>query len=247
MSKLYPITFLDMVQRAHQETATAGSMPTTVVGQVDQIDRLVTWVSSGWIEIQSMHEDWQYLRASASWASIDGQTGYGTLACGITANTFSKWCRETFRNYATASGITSEIEMFEIDYEEWRAVYLLGANRNTRTRPQWFAIAPDKSICPGPINAAGYTFTADYFIAPQPLVNDADTPTSVSASVGASGLQGEIPQKYNMACVWWGVMQYAAYEGDATLYNEAEKKFHKIIGRILRDRLPEVKVGGALA
>jgi hypothetical protein len=217
------------------------------VGQVDQINRLVTWVSAGWVEVQSMHEDWKYLRASATWPSVDGQTAYSPTACGITANTFSKWIPDSVRNYVTASGITSEIEMFELDYEQWRADYLLGANRNTRTRPQWFAIAPDESICPGPINAGGYTFTTDYFIAPQPLVNDADTPTSVSAAVGASGSQGAIPQKYNMACIYWAMMAYGSYENAPELYNRAEKEYQKIINRKLRANLPQIRVGGALA
>lgn len=229
------------------ETGTSGSTPTTVVGQVDQIDRLVTWVSAGWLEIQAMHEDWEYLRASASWISDTNKTAYSSLSCGITANTFSKWIPETVRNYLTASGITSEIEMYEISYAEWRTNYLLGANRNVRSRPQWFAIAPDKSICPGPITGTGYTLTADYYISPQPLVNDADTPTSVSASVGASGVQGEIPKKYNMACVYWAMMAFGSYENAPEIFNRAEKEFHKIVGRKLRDRLPQVGTGGALA
>jgi len=247
MSLIYPVTFLDMVQRAHMETGTAGSSPSTVVGQVDQINRLVAWVSAGWIEIQSMHEDWEYLRASASWVSDTTKTAYSTANCGITANTFSKWIPESARNYVTSSGVTSEIEMFEIGYESWRNTYLLGANRNTRTRPSWFAIAPDKSICPGPIAGTGYTFSMDYYIAPQPLVNDSDTPTSVSASVGASGAQGEIPQKYNMACVYYAVMAYGSYEAAPEIYNRAEKEFHKIMGRKLRDRLPQVVMGNTLA
>ena len=247
MSLIKPITFLDMVQRVHMETGTSGSSPTTVVGQVDQINRLATWVSQAWQEIQSMHDDWQYLRATATWISTTGTTAYGTLACGITAQTFSKWIPESVRNYTTASGITSEIEMFEMTYEEWRALYLLGANRNTRTRPQWFAIAPDMSVCPGPINGAGYTYTGDYYISPQPLVNDSDTPTSVSASVGASGSQGEIPQKYNMACVYWAMMAYGSYESAPEIFNRAEKEFYKIIQRKRHARLPQARMGGALA
>ena len=247
MSLIYPLTFLDMLQRAHLETGTSGASPTTVVGQVDQIQRLVMWLSSAWIDVQSAHKDWDYMRASASFATIDGQSVYKRSACGIAAGTFGKWHKGAARNYTTSVGLTSEIQMTLIDYDDWRDSYLLGALRNTRTRPMQFAIAPDKSLCLGPVPNALYTVTNDYFVAPQPLVNDADTPSSVLNTIGASGSAGEIPTEWNMICVYKTMMKYGSYEGAPEVYNTGEDGYNRLIRLFDQDRLPEIRTGGALA
>ena len=247
MSLVYPLTFLDMLQRLHFETGTSGVSPSSVTGQTDQISRLVMWLSTAWVEIQSAHQDWDYLRATATFATVAGQGVYTRANCGITAGTFGKWIPWTFRNYLTTAGITNETYMDMTEYDSWRNQYQYGALRNVQTRPFIVAVAPDKSLCVGPFPNALYTILGDYFIAPQPLLVDADTPTSVSASVGAGGSKGEIPTQWNMAIVYKAMMSYGTYESAPDTFKRGKDGYEEVIQQLDHDRIPQCRVGGALA
>jgi len=247
MSVANPLTFLDLCQRVQLECGVAGNPLSTVAGQVGEANRIVTWVSSAWLEIQGSHQDWDFFRATATWTTNTAKTAYSLVDCGLTAATHSLWIRDTFRNYLTSAGITGETYLEQTHYDRWRDAFLIGALRNQRTRPYVVAIAPDKSIVLGPIADNGYTILGDYFIAPQPMLNDTDTPASVAASIGASGIQGGIPTYWNMLIVYHAMMSYGAFENAAEVYNRGEKEYNKMIRRITADRLPEIQVGGALA
>jgi len=173
MSVEIPSTFLDLAKRTALEVGIA-SQPTTVVGQTGELQKIVVWVATSWLEIQSKHLDWHFLRKSTSWVTVAGQGTYTTLQCGIAAGRFGLWDVETFRNYTTAVGTDDEIHMVKLDYDDWRDGYLFGATRSVRSRPTVFAVTPGHGIALGPVPATGYTCTADYFEAPVPLTLDVD-------------------------------------------------------------------------
>jgi hypothetical protein len=93
------MNFLQLVQRTARECGVTGVGPTTVINQTGQAGRLVNWVNESWNDIQCAHQDWQWLRQTASFPSAAGQAIYSTVQCGIQAGTFGMWARDTFRNY----------------------------------------------------------------------------------------------------------------------------------------------------
>jgi len=249
MSIAYPLTFLDLCQRTQSECGVSGALISNTVGQTGELQRVVNWVSSAWIDIQNSHQDWDFFRTTATFPTDTLKTVYRLEDCGIVdPTTFNYWARDSFRNYVTATGIISEVFMeYMGSYDRWRDAYLYGALRFTRTRPIVISIAPDKSICPGPIAADGYTIVGDYFIAPQPMILSTDTPSSVSAAVGIAGVKEPIPQQWNMAIVYNAMMSYGTYENAQEVYNRGEEQFNKLIKRLDSDRLPEIKGSGCLA
>src|SRR3990167_785491 len=178
MSVNAPSTFLELVQRLRQEAGASGTGPSTVVSQVGEYARLVSWIVSAWLDVQRKHDDWGFLRSSCLFVTVAGQSEYTPVQCGITAGTFGKWDMETLRNYVTAAGITSEIPMDGgWDYDDWKNTYLFGANRNVRTRPMVAAEKPsDHSLALGPVPAAGYTVTSDFYTTAVELLANGDTP-----------------------------------------------------------------------
>ena len=68
--------FLSLCQRMRQECGISGSGPTTVVGQSGNLQRIVDWVNTAWIDIQTTNQDWGWMRASASFTTVSGQATY---------------------------------------------------------------------------------------------------------------------------------------------------------------------------
>ena len=205
---------------------------TTVVNQSRAHKRFADWIQDAWNDIQSAHQDWEWMRQSTSFVTVDGQATYTPLQCGVATSAFGKWARDTFRNYITASGVITEATMSYLGYEDWRQLYELGANRNTRNRPVQISITPAKSIALAPYPSAGYTITGDYYTAPVVLALDADIPL--------------MPTQFHMAIVWKACMSYGAFEAAPEVYQRGEMEFKKLMRRLERDRMPEITLGAPL-
>lgn len=231
------MNYLALCQRLQLECAIPGTVLSTVVSQTGEMLRVTTWIDAAWQDIQNAHQDWDWMRTSASFVTVAGQATYelGTAAgtVGVAATSFNLWARDTARNYLTSSGTSDEIFMDMIGYDAWRDTYMYGANRTVTTRPLQFAISPSKAICLGPPPIVGYTITCDYFTAPTSLALDADIPA--------------MPVQWQMAIVYRAMMFYGAYQGAVEVYQRGEQEFMKLMRRLTHDRLPEVGFAGALA
>lgn len=234
------MNYLQLTQRLWLESGASGTSPgpSTVVSQTGEYARLATWINAAWQDIQTAHSDWGWMRASASFATVASQASYtlgtGAGTVGVTAANFGAWVRGTGRVYTTSVGTNSETMLNgDIGYDEWRDKYYIGALRTSASRPDVVAIGPDKSLNFGPVTAAGYTITHEYYTGPVDLTADTDIP-------GA-------PTKFHMAIVWRALMMYGAFEGAADAYDRGELEFKKLMQRMTSDRLPEMTLGGALA
>jgi hypothetical protein len=224
---------LELTQRLARECGIEKAGPLTTTGQIGEAKRLVDWIDSSWSFIQSSREYWDWMRRSASFTTVNGQALYTPTQCGILANTFGSWAENTFRCYETSAGVASEMEMYAIDYEEWRYAYDLGSLKLQRTRPFEMAVTPNQSIALGPYPSSGYTITGDYYTAPVTLIVDTDIP--------------EMPAQFHMAIVWKAAMYYGAFEAASEVYENGKIEFTRMMRRIESYSLPGVTMGGALA
>jgi hypothetical protein len=197
------------------------------------MQRIVSWIATAWMDIQILHQDWDFLRGSASCTTVAGQEAYTLTDFGLTAATWGMWERYTFRNYVTSEGTNSEIFMEHIDYDTWRDSYFYSGFRAARTRPIVIAVRPsDSAVILGPVPAEGYTITGDYFAAPVALEADADEPA--------------IPKQYRMVIVYKAMMAYGRYEGAPEVYQFGENEYKKLMKRLQVDETPQVGWAGAL-
>lgn len=214
--------------------STSASAMTTTVNQTGELARVVNWIQAAWIDIQSMHQDWQWMRKSASFATVDGQSTY-TPGNGLDINItdFGMWTLDTARNYVTAVGNLSEIFMSYIGYEEWRDSYQYGALRYAKSRPTVFTITPDKSIGLGTVPTGDYTVTLDYFARPSEMADDTSEPG--------------LPSQFHLAIVWRALMMYGTFEAAIESYQRGQAEFNIMSSRLEIDRLPPIQMGGPLA
>ena len=227
------MNYLQLCQRTARECGVSGSGPASVLNQVGELSRIVAWVATAHMDIETAHTDWGWMKRDVSFITVAGQAEYaaegGAGTCGITAGTFGVWSgtKYRFRNYNTVDGNIGEIEMGWVTYDVWRDIYSYGATRYVQTRPMDVAFAPDQTtLCLGPYPAVGYTVTGQYYRAPLALAADADTP--------------EYPVQFHMMVVYKAMMYYGMYEAAPEVYNRGEMEFAKMMARLDAMRLPEM-------
>lgn len=240
------MNFLQLGQNLARECGANNVNLTTMVAQSGENLRFVNWVAQAWSELQTLHDDWEWMRSSAllgggvSFVPVAGAAGsncaFGTSPgqIGILDTAWGKWCKDSFRNYVTSVGTNSEIFMPAVGYDYWRDSYMYGANRQVQTRPVSIAIAPDKSLCVGPPSNGLYTVYGDYYRAPTVMSLDADTPTGLA-----------LP--YQWAIIYKGMTYYASYEAAPEVMARGDDGWGEIVSELERQYGPRVRMGRALA
>lgn len=92
------MNFLELVQRLRSETKASGTTVTSVVSQAGEYARLVNWINDAWLDIQSAHTDWGWMRSDVTFPTVTGRPINTLAQIGIT--NFGSWNRDSFRNYA---------------------------------------------------------------------------------------------------------------------------------------------------
>lgn len=239
------MNYLELGRRFTDESGATNVNLTTMTGQKGESRRFTQWIAQAWNEIQTLHDDWEWMRKSnlmGSGVSFVPAPGQAYIPLGVTPDTIGldiddfggKWCIDSFRNYSTDAGPRSEIFMTEISYDWWRDSYMYGANRFVQTRPVVIGIAPDKGLCIGPPSNGLYTVTGDYYRSPTVMVADTDVPLG-------------LPKKYHMAIVFKAMTYYGSYEAAPEVQGRGEEGFDQLIRELEAYYGPRVVMGGALA
>jgi hypothetical protein len=231
------MNYLQLAQKLRRKCRVIGSGPTATTGQSEEYQRLLDWINEAWLFIQRKHEDWRFMRASASCITVQGQAAYSPTT-DFNLQDFGYWALDiaagdTFRSYVTSVGPQSEIFLPVIDYDRWRDTYLYGATRYAYSRPVEIALAPDNSLAVGNIPVAGYTLIGDYYRIPSELVDAGDVP--------------DMPEQYHWAIIYKAMMFYGASESAPEVYDDGEAEFKKIMAVLERNELRRFTLGGALA
>lgn len=238
------MNFLSLSTRLMQECGVSGTMSTTV-NQTGEFLRITSWINQAWNELQTRHDDWEFLRSSAllgagcSFATVSG-TSYYTLGAaapgtvGVAASVFGKWDMNSFRCNTTTVGYADETYLDPISYDEWRNSYMYGAMRTVTTRPVVIAKAPTQGLCLGPPPNALYTVTGDYFTQPTQMAADIDVPTG-------------LPTQFHLAIVYNAMMKYAGYEAASEVYQRGEDGYRRMMIELEANYGPKMFFAGALA
>lgn len=226
------MNFLALVNRLRLECGVSGSDLGTVVGATGEMNRLKTWVAQAWYEVQTIDNDWDWMRQPFSFTTTTGQAEYTPTQAGITS--FSHWKIDSCRCYPTASGIQAEMFLDAIDYDVWRNTYQFGTFRTTYTRPVAATITPAKNLALGPApDATGYTIVGEYFTAPVMLSADGDTPA--------------MPDRYHMLIVYLAMQSYAQFEAAPEVMSRGIEGYKKMLAKLRLDQQIDLQLGGALA
>lgn len=234
---------LALVNSAIVNCGASGGPLTTTAGLTGSLARIAGWVDDSWNEIQTEHDDWDWMRSSnilgagASFVPTAGQytipLGAGAGTVGIAVDDFGKWDRPTFRCFTTTTSTNDEEFLSEIPFDSWRDAYMLGAMRQVQTRPVAVAVGPNQSVNIGPPSNGLYTITGDYWVAPSAMSSDTSSPTG-------------LPLRYHMLIVYKTMKKYAGFESAPEVSSRADAEYNPLFAKLESARLPVISFGGGL-
>lgn len=220
------MNYLALVKRLRSEAGIAGTGPTTVVGQVGELARLVDWIAEAYEDIQSKKDDWDFLRSDFSFNCTVSDPTYPQATVSGLAN----WKPDTFRIYKTT--VVDELFLTYRKWDDFRNLRLRGAARATPGRPIEFSITPAKEVYLWPVPDFAYTINGEYFKIEQVMTADADEP---------------VFDRFHMAIVYNALMRYATYVESPVLYGKAEREYGRLITKLEKNWTPDIVLGGPLA
>lgn len=230
---------LQLVQRVKREGGVPGAVPATTINQVEEIARIVGWVNSAWLDIQSLHTEWEWMRTAFSFDTVAIQGSYtpvqatAVLAATPTVSNLGNWKRDSLRKYLKVNGVSGEMILPFLDYNTFRDMYLFGNMRTNYAPPAVYTVDPQKNLILGNAPDAVYTINGEYYSLPTTLALDADTPG--------------MPSQFHDAIAWKALAHYGMFEVASECVTRGEREYGKFLNRLQADQLPTLTWGAPLA
>lgn len=213
------MTFIELVQALHRECGAAGRAPTTVASVTGEAARLVGWIQEANHEIQTLWENWKFLRCEYS---LTLTSGTRTYAAPTVPNAIGSgmWDLDTFKIQRVGDSFASPL--LAVEYDDIKDE----VGDTTSGTPWRVVIMPDNSLrFEGTPNAAD-TVTADFYreALEDELAADDDEPS--------------IPSRFHKAILGQAQIYYGNYEGAAEAKTQGQERYDKYIARLENSELP---------
>lgn len=224
---------------------------TTVTGQQA---RALEWVQKAWMEIQRKHNNWRFMRFTATFATVQGQWQYNgggnestaTASPLVTANSpalvngvapaMHRLKRDTWRIYDNVAGQATEVRLSAThDWDTFRELFRFSSVQFQQSRPTYIAMLPnnDVALAMVPDNGAGSGYTAygDFYIRPARFA----APPSSTLNAATPWM----PEEYHELIVWLAVYRYAGFQEATSQYVHAKNMADPIWNAIQNDQLED--------
>lgn len=230
------MNYLQLAQRLAVECGVTGTI-STVVGQTGMYAKLINWVNDAWLEIQGMHDNWNWMREPFAFNTVASTGNYDPNS---TTNTVTSqlmtdlryWWPDTFRCQKVSIGVQDEQWLVEWEYQVFRNTYRFNVQVNGR--PVVFAIMPnDKKVMLGQIPDDVYQISGEYQVLPTSLAADTDVPA--------------IPTHLHLAIVYKAMQFYGLYEAAPEVLSKGNTEFSRLMNQLEREQLPGLWLGNPLA
>ena len=231
------MNYLQLAQRLRQECAVSGTGPTSVLNQTGMAGLLVSWIDAAWVEIQGLHNNWNWMREPFTFETAVGVGDY--LPTAIT-NTLTGqpmtdlrfWHKETFRAQKKSIGVQDEQWLVEWEYQIFRNTYRF--NIQVNSRPVVFAEKPNgKAVMLGALPEDIYNINGEYQVKATHLAADTDVP--------------DMPEAYHLLIVYKAMQSYGLYEAASEVVSRGQMEYQKLLTQLEREQLPDVYLGQPLA
>lgn len=208
-----------------------------MLDQIGQAKKLVDWTATAWLEIQGLHNTWNWMRKKFAWETVAGTGDYlpSALTNTLTSSAMTDvryWYKDTFRCQKKSIGIQDEQWLVEWEYNVFRNTYRFNVQVNGR--PVVFGENPaGKAIMLGQIPDDVYIISGEYQKRPTSIVNNDDTP--------------DIPEEYHMMIVYKAMQSYGLFESAGEVLARGQSQYQALLTQLEREQLQEVYLGNPLA
>jgi len=228
------MNFLQLVNRARQECGVQGSDLSTLSSLTSvESKRFYNWIQQAWSDLQSLREDWIFLRKNLQFTTVANQWEYDPALTPLSLSDFANFKVDSFRCSTVGSALADEYRLGFEPWDSFRNLYQFGAMRTNYSRPVQVSVTPEKHLALGMTPDQPYVITGEYFSSPVVLSADTDTPA--------------IPTRFHMLLVYDAMSAYAAFESAPEVDTRAQKARNKLWPVFLREQTPALVSGPALA
>lgn len=224
------MNFLEICRRLTQETGTISgdNVPSSTVGQIGRLKKIVDKAVTAYNDIQDKHEDWLWMQAQFTGVITSPTTTYTGASFGLTRH--RKWIRDehTVTMYATATGVADESELTFLSYRAFLRQYDRGVQ--TPNRPMNYTITPANEIRLGPVPDTDYMLRGLYQKSNQNL-----------GSTGTAADNTEIPElpfDYHMIIVWDALLTVGEYDVAGPTQTRAQRQRQDLWVPLVRTQRP---------
>lgn len=231
------MNYLQLAQRLAVECGVAGGGPASVIGQTGMYQKLVNWTNDAWVEIQGMHDNWNWMRQPFTFETVASTGDYlpATVTNTVTSSLMTDlryWWKDTFRCQKKSIGVQDEQWLVEWEYQVFRNTYRFNVQVNGR--PVVFAIKPNgKAVMLGQIPDDVYQISGEYQTLPVSMTANTDTPA--------------MPTHLHLAIVYKAMQFYGLYEAAPEVLTRGNTEFSRLMNQLEREQLPELYLGNPLA
>jgi len=231
------MNYLQLVQRLSSEVGASGTGPSSVVAQTGANLRLVNWINTAWLEIQGLHNTWNWMRKKFQWETVAGTGDYlpGAVTNTLTSELMTDlryWYKDTFRAQKKSIGIQDEQWLVEWEYYVFRNTYRF--NLQMQGRPVVFGENPQgKAILLGQIPDDVYIISGEYQQKAWDLTANDDEP--------------DFPDAYHLMIVYKAMLYYGLFEAAGEVIQRAQSQYQALLTQLEHEQLQEVYLGNPLA
>lgn len=202
--------------------ASAGTVPTTVVGQTGELRRIARWVRNAWLKLQGA-DLWPWMWEETT---VVIAAGGNVTATGIPEKL---WDKELAHHFGSGN---APFWMEYLPWGEFKQQYGADYLANNRTPTVW-TIRRDNAFVVNAIPTADFTIHVERWGLPQTLVGDTDTP-------GA-------PEHTHQLIVQMAKVLYANHDEAGAMRQTAQVEVDDLMMQFHRLLQPSMRLGGALA
>lgn len=200
------------------------AVPTTTLGQTGAVSRALVYIAQAYNEIQTQPHDWRWM-----WARGEFETVADTKDYDPSSTALDRVDPESWTVYKTADGEATEQELEYMSWVDFRRAY--GTGTVTSGSPTIVTLLPNKNIRAYPTPDDAYKIQFDYYVNPDVLSGDDDTPI--------------MPAKFHDIIVYDAVTKYGKYEESqlVMITNAAEHEALRddmLWSEVVEERFPTV-------
>lgn len=232
------MTRLQLCQRLHSLLRSGGGLtgtaPTDTTTQEGKLQEIVNWIDFAYQDIQNDQDEWAFRSKQGTYNTTSGTRTFaisGSVAdYDALQPSRAQYERRFILCHLTSAGVSNQTNVYYIPYEDFQQGHY-DRGVISSGKPQYFTIRPDGQMTVYPNPDDTYTLTFDYRRTLHAMTADADEPI--------------LPEKYQMAIVWWAVCRYYCTTRDGTgeFLQKSDREMKREMRKLYAEQLPEMTLG----
>lgn len=209
-------TYLQICKDVRAQAGIAGDGPSDVTGQTGIEADVVRWVTEAYNDIQTLHENWNFLWTEESFLLPVGNSSYPVLSTfGLRQVSADSW--------RAADATTVKYRLYPLSWVAWKNSYM--SMKDKDERPTTVIEQPNGTFKFYPTPLVDTTITFEGFKVPDVMTTSTDVPI--------------FPAQYHELIQLKALMKYTEYYSAPELLNTVVPAYDELLSKMQFSELPK--------